>query len=43
LEKSIGHLPDTKLEELKLLKQVIASDRNVHMLILFGSFASGNG
>lgn len=41
MKTSVDHLPDNKQQELKLLKQVIASDRNVHMLILFGSFATG--
>jgi uncharacterized protein len=41
LKTNIGHLPENKQEELRLLKQVIAADRNVHMLILFGSFATG--
>ncbi len=41
MKTGFAHLPQNKQEELRLLKQVICSDRNVHMLILFGSFAKG--
>jgi uncharacterized protein len=41
LKTDISHLPQNKQEELKLLKQVIATDRQVHIVILFGSYATG--
>ncbi len=34
-------LPKNKQQEIELLKKVISTDRNVQMIILFGSFATG--
>lgn len=40
LKTSLEHLPENKQEELRLLKKIITNDHDVHMLILFGSFAT---
>ncbi len=41
MKTSLTHLPANKQEELRLLRDVIATDKNVHMVILFGSYATG--
>jgi len=41
LKTSIEHLPSHKQEELKALTGLISSSKKVHMVILFGSYATG--
>ncbi len=41
LKTTLNHLPEHKQQELRLLRDVIAAERQVHMVILFGSFATG--
>jgi len=42
MKKSLAHLPAHKQEELKQIANVLSKEKNVTMVILFGSYARGD-
>jgi len=42
LKTSLGHLPESKQQQLKEITRLLCRSLKVHYLILFGSYARGN-